>query len=32
MKEPKFLLLHSSEGNINFISEDRDNHMQAWLM
>ena len=29
MKEPKFLLLHSSEGNINFISEDRDNHMQA---
>jgi hypothetical protein len=29
MKEPKVLLLHGSESNISFVSEDRDHHMQA---
>ena len=29
MKESKVLLLHGSEGNISFVSEDRDHHMQA---
>jgi len=30
MKEPKVLLLHDSAGNISFISEDRDDYMQAF--
>ena len=30
MKESKVLLFHGSEGNISFVSEDRDHHMQAW--